>query len=160
MKKENLHILSVTKYNNGDPILEAQNFEEWKKFNNSQEGAYCRYANDEDETGHILYNWFALNDSRRIIPEGMKLATSEVWNSIESELENDESLQGFLKNGKREHFGFFVGNEKAGYYWSDKTDERNNKRAIFFSILSSGGNEIFEADCDKRLGLSILCVKE
>ena len=161
MKKEKLHILSNTSYCNGDPIPQAQDAEEWKKYKNAGQGAYCKYVDENDnETEYILYNWFVLDDKRGIIPKEMKLADTNDWCDIEKELEKDESLSTFLKRGQREIFGFFQGFGKGGYYWSNLTSEHNSERAIFFSILNSGGNEIFEADCDKRLGLSILCIKK
>lgn len=146
-------------YNNGDPIPKAQDFEDWKKYNNKQQGAYCRYINKENQSEHILYNWFVLNDERGIIPNKMRLADANVWNNIESKLETDEALHLLLMNGQREIFGNFQSKGRTGKYWSDITSEKSEDRAIFYDIFHDI-TEVFKADCDKRLGLSILCVKE
>lgn len=159
MKNENLHILSITSYINGDPIPEAQNFEDWKKYNNEQLGAYCRYINEENQSEHILYNWFVLNDERGIIPNGMKLVDADFWSVLEKILESNESLHLSLMKGYREIFGNFICNGTKGKYWSDITSDRDEKKAIFYDMFHDI-TEIFTANCDKRLGLSILCVKE
>jgi hypothetical protein len=159
MKKENLHILSITSYINGDPIPEVQNFEDWKKYNNNQQGAYCRYINEENQSEHILYNWFVLNDERGVIPNEMRLADADVWSTIENILETNETLHLSLMKGYREIFGNFICKGTKGKYWSNITSERDDRKAIFYDMFHDI-TEIFTADCDKRLGLSILCVKD
>lgn len=61
--------LKVTKYRNGNPILHLKDNESWIT---AEDGAYCSYNNsssDAEQTG-LLYNWYAINDSRNIAPEG------------------------------------------------------------------------------------------
>jgi len=159
MKKENIHILSSTSYADGTPILEAQDFEEWKKYNKAKQGAYCSYINKENKKEHILYNWYVLNGEHPIIPNGMRLANTDDWRSIELELENDEILHSLLMKGQREIFGYFQGKGKTGRFWSNITSERNQDKSVFYDIFHDI-TEVFTAECDKRLGHSILCIKE
>jgi hypothetical protein len=61
--------LKVTRYRNGDPIPKVTNNSKW---NNLKSGAYCIYNNDNANisTYGLLYNWYAVDDSRNIAPEG------------------------------------------------------------------------------------------
>jgi uncharacterized protein (TIGR02145 family) len=61
--------LKVTHYRNGEPIPNVTDGSTW---NSLDSGAYCNYDND---TGNVttygrLYNWYAVDDSRSIAPEG------------------------------------------------------------------------------------------
>jgi len=59
--------LDVTTYRNGDPITYASNAVEWNAATNAGIGAWS-YYNWDPANGAIygkLYNWYAVNDSRR-----------------------------------------------------------------------------------------------
>ena len=67
--------LDVDTFRNGDVIKEAQSLDEW--INACKEGipAWCNYDNDTCN-GKIfgkLYNWYAVNDSRGLAPEGFRI---------------------------------------------------------------------------------------
>ena len=67
--------LNVTKFLNGDAIPEAQNESEWQEATSKREPICCHYNFNpllSNEFGR-LYNWYALNDSRRISPPGWKV---------------------------------------------------------------------------------------
>ena len=73
--KENLN---VSRYRNGDPILQVANINEW---NSLTTGAWCYYKNEESN-GVIygkLYNWYAINDPRGIAPEGWHIPSTNEW---------------------------------------------------------------------------------
>ncbi len=74
--------LKVTHYRNGDPIPSVTNNNDWE---NLSTGAYCVYDNDESyaETYGYLYNWYAVNDSRKIAPEGWHVPTDDEWKMLE-----------------------------------------------------------------------------
>lgn len=61
--------LKVTHYRNGDPIPNVTSNSEWSEMSS---GAYCVYDNEESNADHYgyLYNWYTVNDSRNIAPEG------------------------------------------------------------------------------------------
>jgi len=74
--KENLN---VEKFRNGDVIMEAKTKEEWIQAGVNEKAAWCYYDNDPangDKYGK-LYNWFAVNDSRELAPEGWHIPTSQ-----------------------------------------------------------------------------------
>jgi uncharacterized protein (TIGR02145 family) len=74
--------LRVTHYRNGDPIPHVTDAGAWAGL---ATGAYCSYDNDDayvDNYGR-LYNWFAVDDSRNIAPEGWHVPTDEEWKVME-----------------------------------------------------------------------------
>jgi uncharacterized protein (TIGR02145 family) len=78
--KENL---KATKYDNGDPIPNISDGTQWQALT---EGAYCYYENSVSSanTYGLLYNWYAVNDSRNICPEGWHVPTTSDWNTLVS----------------------------------------------------------------------------
>jgi uncharacterized protein (TIGR02145 family) len=61
--------LRSTKYRNGDPIINITEEGDWSK---TEKGAYCWYRNKPEEFSEygILYNLYAITDSRSIAPKG------------------------------------------------------------------------------------------
>jgi uncharacterized protein (TIGR02145 family) len=53
----------------GDPIINAVDAIQWA---NTSSGEYCNYNNENSysDTYGYLYNWYAVNDSRKIAPIG------------------------------------------------------------------------------------------
>ncbi len=74
--------LRVTKYRDGTEIPKLFGAEEWQ---NTSSGAYCKYSNNVDTYGN-LYNWYAINDSRNIAPEGWHVPTDAEWKELEMHL--------------------------------------------------------------------------
>lgn len=74
--------LRVTHYRNGDPVKNVQDADEW---NDTDEGAYCRYDNDNEKIAKygLLYNWYTVNDDRNIAPAGWHVPTDEDWKQLE-----------------------------------------------------------------------------
>lgn len=74
--------LKVTHYRNGDPIPNITFGFNWIYLTT---GAYCHYFNNESYTSTYgcLYNWYAVNDSRNIAPEGWHIPTDEEWKELE-----------------------------------------------------------------------------
>jgi uncharacterized protein (TIGR02145 family) len=74
--------LKVTHYRNGDPIPNVTSDTEWE---NLTTGAYCEYNNDPAnvETYGRLYNWYAVDDSRNIAPEGWHVPTDAELKQLE-----------------------------------------------------------------------------
>jgi uncharacterized protein (TIGR02145 family) len=74
--------LKVTHYRNGDPIPNVTDVGTWGDLTT---GAYCNFDNNE---GHVatygrLYNWYAVDDSRNIAPEGWHVPTDADWKQLE-----------------------------------------------------------------------------
>jgi uncharacterized protein (TIGR02145 family) len=76
--------LNVEKFRNGDSILEAKTLEDWTKADKSKQPAWCYYKNDPTigEKYGKLYNWYAVNDSRGLAPEGWKIPSDKDWSIL------------------------------------------------------------------------------
>jgi len=76
--------LSVDHFRNGDLIPEVKTEEEWKSFKLEGKPAWC-YLLNKSENGKKygkLYNWFAVNDSRGLAPEGWHIPSDEEWTEL------------------------------------------------------------------------------
>jgi uncharacterized protein (TIGR02145 family) len=91
--------LKVTHYNNGDEITTGYSNSEWT---NLSIGAYAVYDDDLSNANIYgnLYNWYAVDDSRNIAPEGWHVPSDEDWMELEIHLgmsqqeANDISFRG------------------------------------------------------------------
>lgn len=101
--------LKVTHYRNGDTIPE------WDNISTS---GYCVYNFDENyaDIYGYLYNWYAVNDSCNIAPEGWHVPTNEDWKELEISLGMNHSTAD--EEGFR---GTHEGSKLAGYglLWKD-----------------------------------------
>ncbi|MCK5684635.1 hypothetical protein KAJ27_10955 [bacterium] len=86
--------LKTTKYRDGIAISNATDNSIWAGLSS---GAYCYYDNDSGnaEIYGAMYNWYAVNDSRNIAPEGWHVPTNEEWQELL------DSLGGYLVAGKK-----------------------------------------------------------
>ncbi len=77
-----LENLRVTHYRNGDPIPNVTDGITWLGLS---AGAYCDFDNDpaNAETFGRFYNWYAVDDSRNIAPEGWHVPTDAEWKQLE-----------------------------------------------------------------------------
>jgi len=95
--KENL---SVTKFINGDSIKQVTSFKEMKDANDNNKPAWCFFDFDpstETKFGR-LYNWYALQDKRGIIPIGWRITTQYDWVSFIGCLGGNEFAGGKMKD--------------------------------------------------------------
>lgn len=131
--------LKVTHYRNGDPIPNVTDNTEWTTLST---GAWCAYDNDQGNVGTygLLYNWYAVDDSRNIAPEGWHVPTDEEWKELEmylgmSQSEADASAQwrGTDEGGKIKETGTIEGND--GLWYSPNTGATNESG---FSAIPSG----------------------
>lgn len=67
--------LTVTTFRNGDPLPEVKTKAEWEKAGRNGQPAFCYYNNDPStaKTHGVLYNYYAVNDSRGLAPEGWRV---------------------------------------------------------------------------------------
>ncbi len=74
--------LNVSRYKNGDIIPQVSDSAQWS---NLTSGAWCWYNNDSVSFGAIngkLYNWYAVNDSRGLAPEGWHVPSDGDWKKL------------------------------------------------------------------------------
>ncbi|MCK4640962.1 MAG: fibronectin type III domain-containing protein [Candidatus Marinimicrobia bacterium] len=125
--------LKVTHYRNGDAIPNITGDTEW---NNLTSGAYCNYDNNDNNAGTYgsLYNWFAVDDSRHIAPEGWHVPTDEEWKELEIYLGMSQSdadsigCRGTNEGGKLK--------ETGTTHWNSPNTGATNESG--FSALPSG----------------------
>lgn len=132
--------LKVTHYRNGEAIPNVIGNTEWSNLSN---GAYCSYANNNSKinTYGLLYNWYAVDDSRGLAPAGWHVPTDEEWKQLEMYLgmsQSDANDDGFR--------GTYEGNKlKATSGWNSGGNGTNSSG---FSALPGGyryGNGSFYA---------------
>lgn len=77
--------LKVTRYRNGNSIPNVTIDSDWE---NLSTGAYVAYNHDKvlADTYGLLYNWYAVDDSRNIAPEGWHVPTDEEFSALENYL--------------------------------------------------------------------------
>jgi uncharacterized protein (TIGR02145 family) len=171
--------LTVTKFANGDVIPHAKTQEEWEKAGVEEQPAWCYYQNDPEsgERYGILYNYYAVNDSRGIAPNGWRVPSSEDWKDLQKYLGNkkefcmkikseqtwkenveESSPVGFnaLAAGGRDLFGNFFSLGSFTAFWIGSNDGKTPaKRSVVCSDVYVGRNLN-----DKRNGFSVRCIKE
>ena len=77
--------LKTTRYRNGDIIPNVVDSVEWK---NIRTGAQCYYNNDQSNSYIYgsLYNWYVVNDPRKICPEGWHVPSDAEWAALTTSL--------------------------------------------------------------------------
>lgn len=170
--------LSTTVYLNGDSIPYISDKTEWS---NANYGAWTWYENDKfyDSIYGKLYNWYAVNDKRKICPKGWHLPSAEEWEELAENMGGKESAAKFLKSeklwehpraeidnttgfdalpgGNRKDDGSFNGSGLSGTFWTSKETDEVNALAYFMNRAHSRvGNEAGK----KTNGLSCRCIKD
>jgi uncharacterized protein (TIGR02145 family) len=177
--------LNVDKFSNGDPIPEAKTDEEWEKAGKNGEPAWCysnKNADNRDRYGK-LYNWYAVNDSRGLAPEGWKIPSDEDWSRLtdflggesvagkkmkftdlwadnkEGQSGNGTNESGFsgLPAGCRTSLGTFMYIGNYGGWWSSTED--GTSTAWHRNLTSDNGN-VYRFNHRKRMGTSVRCIRD
>ena len=69
--------INTTTYNNGDAISEANSPKQWAGFAAKKEGCYRKLSN-----GTLVYNGYAMNDARGIVPAGFQIPTTDDFKKL------------------------------------------------------------------------------
>ncbi|HFG1537790.1 fibrobacter succinogenes major paralogous domain-containing protein [Flavobacterium psychrophilum] len=177
--KENLN---VSKYRNGDIIPQVQDPNQWQ---NLTTGAWCYYAN-QSSYGLVygkLYNWYAVNDSRGLAPQGWHIPNNDEWNLLNAFLEatslsggklkesgtahwlspnagatNESNFTG-LPSGYRVNVGSFENIGKECYWWSSKQPATYTSEASNYKLTYNYAyflNRYYY----KEYGFSVRCIKD
>ena len=183
--------LDVDRFRNGDLIPHVESAEDWKKVGENGQPAWCYYDNDP-ENGKIygkLYNWFAVNDPRGLVPEGWHIPSNVEWNILEDFLGKDiagykmKSYNGWddwmddygeIKNGNgddssgfnglpcgfRQKSGNFYNIRCSAYFWS-AVESANNYFAWSHNLAKSLATaRTFSHDTAKSCGASVRCLRD
>ena len=131
--------LNVDTYRNGDPIPYVEDPAEWAALTT---GAYCYYDNNPDNEGNYgkLYNWYAVNDPRGLVPEGYHVPTIYEWNDLVNYVGTSVVAGSKLKQvGALQTTCLTV--ENGSYWRSPNTGLRDGRaeNSSFFTALPGGG---------------------
>jgi uncharacterized protein (TIGR02145 family) len=71
--------LDVDRFRNGDLITYIELDEEWEKTGRNGQPAWCYYDNNPENGKKYgkLYNWYAVNDPRGLLPDGWRIPIVE-----------------------------------------------------------------------------------
>jgi uncharacterized protein (TIGR02145 family) len=171
--------LDVTTFKNGDQIKEAKTADEWKFAYENKEPAWCYYENNPENGKKygVLYNWFAVNDSRGLCPEGWSIASENDWKDlvnalggsntagnamkIKNEWNNDanaDNSSGFsaLPAGLRDANGDFLRLNQTAVWWTS-TEWIGNKICTY--VLEAGQNYCIDYPANTDEANAVRCVK-
>lgn len=171
--------LKTTKYSNGDPIPNIPDASAWKSLNS---GAYCDHNNDPafSDTYGKLYNWYAVNDARKIAPAGWHVPSDEEWSTLINHSGGLTKAGGNLKESGIVHWpnpntgasnttGFTAlpGGYRddlaafnplaSGYWWSSTEYGISGAWSRNMSYVSAS---VVRADANRRYGYAIRCIKD
>ena len=172
--------LKVTHYRNGDAIPTGLSSSSWA---NTTSGAYAVYNDNESyaDTYGYLYNWYTVDDSRGIAPEGWHIASDEEWTELtdylgsnagsqlagradlwyDGNLENNAAFgtSGFngLPGGFRSSSGYYGYVSYSSYFWSSTVYSVANAWNRLLNFLYSG---VYRSSYTKRNGFSLRCVRD
>ena len=171
--------LRVTHYRNGDTIPNVTDGGAWSALTTS---AYCWYDNDQttNEKYGALYNWYAVDDSSGLCPEGWHVPThaewttlttylggtsvaggkmksnSELWSSPNTDASNISNFSG-LPGGVHNSNGAFFNVGSYGYWWYSTEYPSSN---AYYSNLGYGFGYVYVANANKREGFSVRCLRD
>ena len=172
--------LNVDKFRNGDPIPEAKTESEWQLAGEHNQPAWCYYDNDPANSGKFckLYNWYAVNDTRGLAPDGWKVPSDEEWSALTDYLGgaaaagskikstsgwevdgNGTNESGFtaIRGGFRDFSGQFQLGDSHGGWWS--STEKDTEEA-FHRHMNSAGGAIYGGGFSKKSGFSVRCLMD
>ena len=175
--------LSVDHFWNGDIIPEVKTKEEWFKAWEENRPAWFYYDNDNqyDTIYGKLYNWFAVNDSRGLAPEGWHISTDAEWTVLTDYLTANEhdgtegtalkATSGWsddgngtddygwlgLPGGYRLDAGNFHYVGGSGSWWSSS---QNYASAAWNRYLGYGKCFVTRLGTDKVGGFSVRCLRD
>lgn len=175
-----LENLNVAKYRNGEPIKQAQTPEEWAKCLKKKEGCWCYYENDKSNGSKygMLYNWYAVNDSRGLAPKGWHVPSADEWDDLVEQLGGKEeagkkmkssidwsdncnatNASGFfgLPAGFRSSEGKFFFKDSYALWWSS-TNYKDN--TAWYMYLYCNLDFAVKYYYSKGDGFSVRCIKD
>jgi uncharacterized protein (TIGR02145 family) len=171
--------LKVTHYRNGDPIPRVTDSATWA---NLTTGAYCEYQNDTNNGNDygLLYNWYAVNDSRGLAPEGWRIPSKDDFLELKNFLDggsgselkaggyavpgwdgNNNTFFTALPAGQR-GFSTSADFSSLGYltgYWTNTVYASDPLKA-YVAMLESIYTDLLVGVYKKHLGYSVRCIKE
>lgn len=174
--------LRTTRFRNGLPIhIVTGGYSDWSSLTHS---ALCIYANstlnDSSITYGFHYNWYALNDTSNIAPEGWRVPTEQDWEILKAYLGGQSVAGGKLKETGTLHWyspntgtnesgfsaipnGFRVGDldilGSTGSWWTITENSFDDRMAIVYSI-SNNTSELVNGAFTKNDECAVRLIRE
>ena len=182
--------LRVDRFRNGDPITEAKTNEDWIKACENKQPAWCYYDNDPANGSlliGVLYNWYAVIDSRGLAPIGWHIPSETEWSIIENYSGGNENGGKKMKavgawgnglygrndgtnesgfsarpGGFRTSNGEFYALNTIGMWWSSssKINKKGIERAFRFTIDYRSDSTVLLGSTLPNEGYSVRCIKD
>lgn len=171
--------LDVSKFRNGDPIPQCKTDEQWKNAGYNKQPAWCYYNNDpaNGEKYGKLYNWYAVSDSRGLVPIGWHVPSDEEWTilenylggNVEKKLKSNSGWRGKGNGTNESGFKALPGGRRGiegafdkplgeyGCWWSSTMSYENE---VWGRNLSINYNFLDRDDYHNERGMSVRCVKD
>lgn len=135
--------LAISSFQNGDEIHHAKSEDDWSQANFNKKPAYCFYENNEElaKSYGFLYNWFAVNDERGLVPKGWHIPHVLEIVKMLNHLDNANSLDYNNFPGDKKFFGqrnIAGGRLKSSgeEFWKSPNEGASNE--FNFSALPAG----------------------
>ena len=160
-------------YANGSEIPNVITAEEWATTNTGAVAVYEDKASNLTTYGR-LYNWYAVNDWRRLCPSGWYVPTDGDYKELRNFLSgpypgrqmkssypawDGTNTSGFsaLAGGYRDHDGIFMDEGYLAFFWSSSADDDTG---AWFWELESGEDAIYRPYYYQRSGFSVRCIRD
>ena len=172
--------LKVIHYQNGDKIPNITDSIVWS---NLSMGAYCSYDNDSSNVavyGH-LYNWYTVNDSRKLCPMGWHVPSNAEWTILVDCVGSNSFVGGKMKEagtthwsspntgannscnfaalpcGTRGAYSNFGGLGSFTGWWSTWEDADGY---AYYLLLQYSNADVLRYSGNKKIGFSVRCIQD
>ncbi len=173
--------LKTTRYRNGNAVPVVNDPVSWAALTT---GAYCYYNNESNNAGTygLLYNWYAVSDSRKLAPQGWHIPTLDEWDILINYLGGQITASYKLKESGTTHWiqsgdnvtnasnftalpggtraydtGIFSNFGFLGAWWTSTEDVYT---LSFCKIMFSSEGQVTLYWQDRANGMSIRCLKD
>ena len=173
--------LVTMKFRSGEIIPLIESAEEWEDAGSMGLPACCCYNSESAGVSRfgLLYNWFAVNDSRGLAPLGWRVAGLDDWSDLaESQggwniagrklkvrsgwnypgTGNNNSGFAALPGGGRGSLGSYMDQGDYGNWWC--SEESGKVEACFFYMTFVDSTVKIQKTGFKSSGLSVRCVRD
>ena len=139
--------LTITQYNNGDPITQAKTIKEWAACGKKKEGCYYIMKN-----GTYMYNHFVIDDQRGLMPKGFSVPSYLDFEKLVKQLGGGSSTDGKATQAMVSYsFNIedWVGDTETGGLEEIKVTGKgsNGFNAKKGGFISTENSDINEGDC-------------